>query len=188
MLALGGLLAVLCGGCPVNLEDVLDELEELELNINRTVNVVQQEDPREVVLPAGLEDRGDTIIIDNSVTVVNDVQEDLVVEELPTTNLLGFENLTGADIYLTYAVDGEVQGVLVFDGETLLLEYDCFDLLEMISEEDFDPVTGVFLDEFDLTGIDFVSGLDFFCGEALIVTVDPVNVTGSVETIDLLPQ
>lgn len=187
MIAIGGLLAVVCGGCPVDIEDVLDELDDLELNLNRTVNVIQQEDPRDVVLPVGLEDRGNTIIINNNVTVVNNVQEDLVVEVLPTINLLGFENLTGSDIYLTYAVDGDVQGILVYDGETLLLEYDCFEFVEMISEEDFDPFTGLFLDEFDLVGVDFVSGFDFFCGEALIITVDPFTLTASAETIDLLP-
>lgn len=181
------LLTGIMAGCPINFEDVLDELEELELTIDRSVNIIQQEDPREVVvLPGDFYDRGDTIIIADDADVIVDISEDLVLIELPDTTLVGFENLTGFDVYITYAVDGEIQGVLVYDGETLLLEYPCLTLIELFSEEDFDPLSGVFWDEYDLSGIDFINPFDFECGDAIIITIDPYSLTASAERIDLI--
>jgi hypothetical protein len=187
---LAGVAVLLLGivaGCPVDFGDVLDDLEDLELTIDQSVNIIQEEDPREVVvLPADFDDRGDTIIIADDADVIVDVSEDLVIVELPDITLVGFENLTGFDVYITYAVDGELQGVLVYRNETLLLEYPCLTLIELIAEEDFDPLTGSFLDEYDLTGIDFVNPFDFECGDALIITIDPFALTASTERIDLI--
>lgn len=178
------LLVVLVGGCPTDFEDVL---QNLELTIDNSVGVIQTDDPRDiVVLPDEFDDRGDTIIIDDSADVIADITDDLTVEVLPDITILGFENLTGYDIYVTYAVDGEDQGVLVYDGETLLLEYNCLTFIELVWEEDFDPVTGVFVDEYDLSDTNFLSPLDFDCGEALIVTIDPFGVSATAELIDLV--
>ncbi len=186
---LAGLLAITLGatGCDINIGDLLDDLEELELTINQAVTVVQQEDPRTATLPGGAVARGDTIIINNNVTVINDVSDDLVLVEVPDITLVGFENLTGFDIYLTYFADGELQGILVLDGETLLLDYPCLDLIELLSEEDFDPVTGLFEGEYDLTGTDFVNPVDFDCGFAIIITIDEFSVGATSEMIDLVP-
>lgn len=187
---LAGVAVLLLGimaGCPIDFGDMLDELEDLELTIDRSVNIIQEDDPRDVViLPADFYDRGDTIIIADDADVIVDVSQDLVLVELPDTTLVGFENLTGFDVYITYAADGEIQGVLVYDGETLLLEYPCLTLIELFSEEDFDPLSGVFLDEYDLSGIDFVNPFDFECGDAIIITIDPFSLTASAERIDLI--
>ena len=187
---LAGVAVLLLGimaGCPIDFGDMLDELEDLELTIDRSVNIIQEDDPRDVViLPADFYDRGDTIIIADDADVIVDVSQDLVIVELPDITLVGFENLTGFDVYITYAVDDEIQGVLVYDGETLLLEYPCLTLIELFSEEDFDPLSGVFLDEYDLSGIDFVNPFDFECGDAIIITIDPFSLTASAERIDLI--
>lgn len=187
---LAGVAVLLLGimaGCPIDFGDVLDELEDLELTIDRSVNIIQEDDPRDVViLPADFYDRGDTIIIADDADVIVDVSQDLVIVELPDITLVGFENLTGFDVYITYAVDDEIQGVLVYDSETLLLEYPCLTLIELFSEEDFDPLSGVFLDEYDLSGIDFVNPFDFECGDAIIITIDPFSLTASAERIDLI--
>lgn len=176
----------LATGCTLDVNSALDALSQIEEALTSEVDSIQLEDPRDANLPVGLVEQGDTIIIDNSVTVVNNVSEDLVIEELPDITLLGFENITGADIYLQYLVDGELQGVLVFDGETLLLEYPCLDEVEILSEQDFDPETGVLIVEFDLSGSIFLNGFDFYCGEALIITIDPFSLTASAEAIDLV--
>jgi hypothetical protein len=186
-LAVGLAVCLAATGCNLDLEDVLDELEELELTIDRSVNVIQADDPRTVILPTEFDDRGDTIIIDNGVDVIVDVSEQLVIAELPNITLVGFENVTGYDIYVTFLVDGDLQGVLVFDGETLLLEYPCLSLIELLDEEDFDPFSGVFIDEFDLRGTDFWNPFDFECGDAIIITIDPFAVSATAERIDLIP-
>ena len=187
---LAGVAVLLLGimaGCPIDFGDMLDELEDLELTIDRSVNIIQEDDPRDVViLPADFYDRGDTIIIADDADVIVDVSQDLVIVELPDITLVGFENLTGFDVYITYAVDDEIQGVLVYDSETLLLEYPCLTLIELFSEEDFDPLSGIFLDEYDLSGIDFVNPFDFECGDAIIITIDPFSLTASAERIDLI--
>jgi hypothetical protein len=181
---LSGLVASGCG--VLGGGDVLEDLEDLELRIDRSVNIIQEDDPRRVAPPAGFVDRGDTVIIADDVDIIVDVSEDLVVEELPDITLVGLENLTGYDIYVTYAVDGDVQGALVYEGETLLLEYFCLEVIELILEEDFDPVTGLFVDEFDLGNAEFINPFDFECGEALIITFDPVEVIAVPERIDLV--
>ena len=182
LVALGGLLA----GCSTDFtEDLLDALEELEIEIGDRVTVIQDRDPRRETLPVGLVEREETIIIADDADVIISITDQLVVEELPDITLLGIENDTGYDIYVRYAVDGLIQGVLVYEGETLLLEYPCLDAIELLSEEDFDPVTGVFVEEYDLTGIEFLNGIDFYCGEAVIVNIDPYGVDATIETVDL---
>jgi len=186
-LAIGLVACLAAAGCNFDFEEVLDELEELELTIDRSVNIIQDDDPRTVILPDAFYDRGDTIIIGDDVDVIVDVSTQLVIEELPDITLVGLENVTGFDIYLTFYVDGDLQGVLVFNGETLLLEYPCLSLIELIGEEDFDPFSGVFVDEFDLTGTDFFNPVDFDCGDAIIITIDPFAVSATAERIDLIP-
>ena len=145
---------------------------------------MQAVDPRVAVLPTDLDESD--IIINNNVVVVNNVQQDLIVEELPDTTLLGFENITGFDAHITYLADGVLQGILVFDGETLLLDYPCLSDVELIAEEHFDVVTGVLVESFDLQGFIFFNPDDFLCGDALILTFDPVEIFVEATPIDLL--
>ncbi len=183
------LIGATMGGCPdIELEDVL---EELEININQVVSDVQTIDPRsnDLIL---LGDAADTVVvIEDNADVIVDIRDQLVVEELLDINLIGFENLTGFDVYLVFLVDGIEQGVFVFDGETLLLEYPCIEQLQLLAEEDYDPFTGEFLGDFDLSGLNYFNGdffaapQDFYCGDALILTIDPIAITAEADLIDL---
>jgi hypothetical protein len=138
-------------------------------------------------LPPVLVQEGDTILIDNSVTIIDNPAQDIVVVELPNQTVLGFENDTGWDIYIQYFADGELQGVYVYDGEALLLEYPCLNVIELSSEDDVDPDTGLLVDSFDLTGADFFNPGDFACGDAFILNFDPSSVNARTEVVDLLP-
>lgn len=179
---------MMVGGCGFDLGDLLDDLDldDIELNIDRSVNVVQTVDPRGAPLPPPIVDRGDTIIITDNATVVTDVSTDLIIEELPDITLLGLENITEFDIFLEFFVDDTLQRVLIFSGETLLIEYPCLGVIELVSEEDYDPIDGFFVDAFDLSGSQFVNPFDFECGDAVIVTIDPFAVDIQTERIDLV--
>jgi hypothetical protein len=174
---------LMAGGCLSgdDIEDILDELDDLELSLIDEVGVIQDEDPTVVILP----DDSPEVIIDNDATVIIDPSEQLIVEELPDITLLGFDNLTGFDTFITYAVDGQVQGVFVFDGEALLIEYPCLFDVELIAEDHFDIFTGELVESFEYQGLFFEEGLDFFCGEAFIFTFDPEGVFAGAETIPL---
>jgi hypothetical protein len=169
-------------GCGAQVSDLL---ANLELQIISSVDRIQTEDPRTIVLPPPIVDRGDAILIEEEVEIIISIQEQLVIETLPDITLLGFENLTGYDIYLTYLADGVVQEVFVFNGETLLLEYPCLDSVQLLVEEDYN-VFGEFVQSIDLFA-DYFNPEDFFCGEALILTLDPFEVSASIEVIDLFP-
>ncbi len=174
-------------GCGVQVDGVQigDLLADIDLQLNSSVDRIQTRDPRTIVLPPTIVDRGDTILIEEDVDIIISVEEQLVIEELPDITLLGFENLTGFDIYLTYLADGVVQEVFVFDGETLLLEYPCLDAVQLLTEEDYDAFNE-FVQSFDLEA-DYFNPEDFFCGEALILTLDPFDVSASIVIIDLAP-
>lgn len=162
-----------------DLKDLIDSLDDIEVQINGQVNNLQAEDPRTVVLPPAVVQGGDTVIINNDVTIINDVRTDVVVEELPDSLLLGFENLTGYDIYIQYYADNDLQGIFVYDGETLLLDYPCLGSVEIVSEDDFDPFSGVLVDSYDLSGF-FSNPEDFECGDAFIMTFDFDSITAGV--------
>ncbi|MBI5764740.1 MAG: hypothetical protein HZA51_14585 [Planctomycetes bacterium] len=136
-------------------------------------------------LPPVLIDQGDSIIIDASVTIIVNPAVDIVPADLPNVTVLGFENDTDWDIYIKYFADGELQGIYVYQGEVLLLEYPCLDVIELISEDDIDPFTGELVDSFDLIGDDFFNPEDFFCGDAVIFNFNPVSALPDVEIVDL---
>ena len=138
-------------------------------------------------LPPVLVQEGDTILIDASVTIIDDPAQDILVVELPDSTVLGFENDTGWDIYIQYFADGELQAVYVYDGEALLLEYPCLSVIELISEDDIDPDTGLLVDSFDLTGDNYFNPDDFVCGDAFILNFDPYSIYARAEVVDLLP-
>lgn len=176
------LSASLFAGCgAINIDG--DDIAALLAN---AVDLIQTR-PQPQELPPVLVDRGDTILIDASVTVIVNPAEDIVIAELPNLTVLGFENDTDWDMYIKYYADGELQGIYVYQGEALLLEYPCLDLVELISEDDIDPVTGELVDSFDLTGSDFFNPDDFVCGDAFILNFDPFSVTARAEVVDLTP-
>jgi hypothetical protein len=146
---------------------------------------LQTEDPRDIELPSMLSVEDDEVVIDPNALLITAGAE-LGVAELPDVIVLGFENLTGFDIYVTYRTDGEPQSTYVFAGETLLLEYPCLSDVQLVSEEDFDPLTGFRVWSFALDSV-FLNPVDFLCGDALLLTFDPEAVSATVERIDLLP-
>jgi hypothetical protein len=180
------MVVVLClstslfAGCNGALNIDGDDIAALLANAVGLIQTRQQE------LPPVLE--GDhTILIDNSVTIINNPAQDIIVVELPNRTVLGFENDTGWDIYIQYFADNELQGVYVYDGEALLLDYPCLSVIELVSEDDVNPNTGELENWYDLTGSDFFNPDDFLCGDALILTFDPFSVTARAEVVDLLP-
>jgi len=65
--------------------------------------------------------------------------------------------------------------VYVYDGETLLLEYPCLNVLELIQEDHVDPYR-LLVESFDLTGTNFFNPDDFICGDAFILNFDPSSI------------
>lgn len=59
-------------------------------------------------------------------------------------------------------------------------------MIELISEDDVHPVTGVLVDAFDLTGVNYFNPEDFGCGDAFILSIAPSSVSARTEVIDLL--
>lgn len=182
-LAMAAVLGFGMGGCPDEIEDILDDLEEIEINVDNSVNSVQTDIVTDDELPDDLIDEGDTIIIADDATIITDISSDLIITELPDITLVGFENLTDLDAYYTYFVDGQFQGIFVFSGETLLIEYPCLSDIEISTEEYFDPFTGEFIEGFDVGAV-FFNPDDFICGDALIITFDVDDIF--VETIPLV--
>ncbi len=174
-------------GCNLSVNDQ-SVLVQDQTQIEAAVNQVQVQDPRTAALPPDVTTQGDVVVLDPQVVFVDSVPQDLVVTELPDITLLGIENQTTNDIFVRYEADGQEQGVFVYDGETLLLKYPCLTTLSLLSEDDFDTSSGVLVDTFDLTGIDYTNPADFICGDAFIVTLDPNNVIGQFHAIDLQPQ
>lgn len=148
------------------------------------VNFIQT---RPQVLPPVLVDRGDSILVDNSVTIIVNPALDIIPAQLPDITVLGFENDTDWDIYIKYYADDVLQGIYVYQGEALLLSYPCLEIVELISEDDIDPFTGELVESYDLFGFDYYNPEDFFCGDALILTFDPFSVSATAEIIDLWP-
>lgn len=153
-------------GCPGDFDDFL---EEIEIDIDRSPDIIQGG----FLPPPGFTEE---IIIEERVEVITDITQPIFVEDLDFV-VLGFENLTGFDIYLEYVItdpfEGEIfQSVLVFDGELLLLEYPCFDFMDLLIEDHFVPGTNVFVEGFDLN-IPYDEGFEYFCGDALIITFTP---------------
>lgn len=126
------------------------------------------------------------IFLDPNVGPIADIDRDISGDRLGRTTLVGFENLTGFDIYLEYEVNGRFQSVFVAVDETLLLDYGCIDTIRLLLEQDYSPNSGRLVQEFDLGGATFFSPEDFFCGEAFIISIDSTSIIGTPERIDLV--
>lgn len=184
---MGGLL-ILAGvgatGCIVG-ENAEDAVEALSEALDEFIEELQELDPRVVVLPPGFRERGDQIVIDDDVEIIDDVLEDLDDDDLASINLLGFENLTGFDVFISFEADGEFQGILVFDGETLLLEYDCLTDVNLLGQDNFDVESGVFVEGFDFSDALFLNPDDFLCGDGIILTLEAGSADLLVDIFEL---
>jgi hypothetical protein len=184
--------ALVAAGCAVNLQLPNGNAGGAGIDtgalgsLETAAGTVQTVDPRDAALPDALAAAGDTIVIDPNVQVIVNVQVDLPAENLPDSTVLGFDNQTGFDLFLQYLANDELQGIYVYDGETLLLDYPCLDRIEMLSEDDIDPISGFVVDSFDLAGV-FLNPDDFLCGDALILPFSASTVDVTVELIALVP-
>ncbi len=178
-------LSLVTGGCPdlSELEEINIDLGDIATSIGNEVDVIQTQDPNTIILPDDLDDE---IIISDDVTIIDDIETDIIITELPDATLLGLENVTGFDGYYRFLADGVLQGVFVFDGETLLLDFPCLSDIELLSEEYFDPFSGELVDAFDDTGVIFTNPFDFECGDAFIITFDVDGIFAGVD-ITLIP-
>ena len=174
-------LPFLMGGCTINVAGLEDAVSRLA----QAVELVQINDPRDVELPDALVEIGGEVVLDSDVDVIVDIEEDLDVVYLPDSTVVGFDNQTGLDIYLQFYADDELQGVYVFDGETLLLDYPCLTSIELATEDDIDPVTGFIIDSFELSGTYFNPD-DFICGDAIIFPFEPAATEIVIEIVDLI--
>lgn len=184
MLAMS-LLAIAPAGCGVSLGGVVSRLQNVQNRIIAAINRIQDRDPRMIALPSDAVADGDTVVIDRKATIVTNITQDITVETLPNITLLAFENRTGFDSFVDYAVDGELQSIFVLDGESLLIDYPCLTTIDILSRDDFDPVTGDLVGSFDLSFVLLDRGSEFDCGDAVIITLDTFGVTTASEFIDL---
>ena len=120
-----------------------------------------------------LERRPDLVVIGNAVRADN---PEAVV-------LLVLENLTGHDLSIGFEIDGAPDGALVFNGESLVIEFDCFETVALVFEDRFDPQTGLFIEGFDLLDAQVSRPTDFSCGEAVIFTLEESEILISTEPV-----
>jgi hypothetical protein len=192
LVLLAATIPYLSGGCTINLNPgILDgsggdgTAGTSVTRLESAVGIVQTTDPRDAGLPDTLVDAGDTVLLDPDADVIVNVERDLVLIELPDSTILGFDNQTGLDIYVRFLADNELQSVYVYDGETLLLDYPCLSVIELLSEDDILPGTGVVVDSFPLYEV-YVNPDDFICGDAVILPFESQSVDIVVEYIDLV--
>jgi hypothetical protein len=152
--------------------------------LSGAVGIVQTTDPRYADLPDELVAEGDTVIIDADVDVIVDIEDDLTVIDLPDSTVVGFDNTTGFDLFIRFLADGQLQGVYVYDGETLLLDYPCLGEIVLLSEDDIDPFTGVVVDSYGLDEV-YLNPDDFLCGDAIIFPFEAETLEIVVEYVDL---
>lgn len=169
-------------GCQTDLTELLGLLENFEININTSVNQLQTQDPRDpnFNLPGQRQ-----LMITDGVDLITDPSGQIDPDGFDDSMLVGFQNTSGWDMYVEFEVDAMPQSIYVFDGETVLLEYPCAQSLEVVLEEDYDPLTYDLLNEIDWTGTLFANPDDFDCGAALIVTLDGTSVNAEPDLIDL---
>ncbi|MCB9851717.1 MAG: hypothetical protein H6819_01375 [Phycisphaerales bacterium] len=169
-------------GCQTDLTELLRELQNFDLSILSNVNQLQTVDPRNpgVNLPGGRNP-----MITDGVDQITDPGDQIDPDTFEDSFLMGIENTSAYDMYVEYLVDDVMQAVYVFEGETLLLEYECASSVEITLEEDYDPFDFTLVEMHDWTGTIFNSPDDFECGAAMIVTLDGVTVSAEPDVINL---
>lgn len=163
-----------------DLEDVLDEIEDA---LDDTYIAIQQQSQTSIIVP----DTGGNldVVLSQNVLVVDDPSADLAFVSLPNIVLLGFENLSGLDLFVVYRVDGVEQSIFVYDGETVLLSYPCFADFELIADYAYEPFSGAYFGLVEYQDFYFVNPTDFICGDYLLITYEPDRVIAEPLTIDL---
>jgi hypothetical protein len=191
---------VLLGGCPPTTQPLpvkpligVDSLTSAEFAAINAPPVLQQGatlDTAGIVpppnLPAALDNLGDTVALSSDATVIIDLA---TFNPPPAAEfiLLGLQNFTNFDIFVHYTVDGAAQGVLVLDGQMLLIEYPCLNSVELSLEDDFDIGTGDYSGSFDLSTTQLFNPDDFVCGDALVLVFLPDALVAYAQSADAFP-
>ncbi len=173
-----------CAGTGVNAGGVPGSSGQIAAALAAALEVIQVEDPQFIALPEAAVQRGDVVEISPQVIQIASVDE-LTVNPLPGVTVLGFKNRSGFDIFFRYVADGEPQAVFVFDQETLVLQYPCLHTIEFLTQDEFEPVTGVFVDSFPVSLVVLSNPTAFRCGEAIVLRIETAGVVSSTQVIAL---
>lgn len=158
-LAASGVLSLV--GCvpPEQLESLVNSVAAA---VNDTIDNLQETDIFNGPRPQGADDRGFDVDLRDGVNVITDPEVDLRDIKVDAATLLAFDNDTRFDMFIDFEVDGVPQSVLVYAGETTLLEYPCFATIVPLAEWDFDPASGDYVGGYDLGG---TPNMDMFPGD-----------------------
>lgn len=178
--------ATLLAGCGGTTVTPGGSSEQLLARLSAAIGVVQIEDPRFIALPDAAIQRGDIVSIDPDAIQITTVEQ-LVVNPLPDMTVLALKSISGFDIFIRYIADGEPQAVFVYDNETLVLQYPCIRTLEFVTQDEFEPVTGLFVDTFPVSTELLNNPVNFTCGDAIVLAMDAEGVVPSTQVIPLTP-
>ena len=143
----------------------------LAAQISAAAGAIQDQDPTgdpaALTLPKDLTVRGDRMMLAPGASVITDAGSQLA--PLADTALVALQNATGFDMYVRFAVDGAEQGLLIYSGQSLLIQYPCPETIVLLSEDLFELGTGQFVSSYDLLQTTFVGQADFQCGDLLVI-------------------
>ncbi len=182
MVALGLVAGVGNTGCNTDLTALVQELGNFDFSgLLGAVGQLQSVDPRGpgVMLP---DDREVNVI--EGANFITDFENQLGPQGFEDSVLVGFENVSDADMFIEYTVGDMPQALFVFDGEALFFEYPCADSIAVTRFESYDPDTFDLLDEQDLADTTFAAEDDFECGDVLFLEFDGTDVT-QVDDLDI---
>jgi hypothetical protein len=125
----------------------------------------------------------DEFLLTADASIVSDVAE-IPVDIVPDITVLTFENFTDFDVAISYFIEGIPQSVLVPFGQAVSIEYDpCLADAQLDYEDDFDPITGLYVGSFDLIDVALVEGADYLCGDEIFFTFYPDTVSASAQPL-----
>ncbi len=146
--------------------------------LNSNINSLQTLDPRALSgLPPG-------VAADFYGDFLDDPAAQFTELELENSVILGFENMTPNDVYVTYRVDGVTQSVYVIQDQTVVIGYGCLSIVELVSQTQYDIGTGAAAGTFDFVLGPLVKPADFTCGQILILSIGDLGIASLANVID----
>ena len=133
----GGVLAA--AGC-VPPPTQADLLRGLVVQIDATIDGIQNIDPTTINLPDAIDAEGEVDL--GQAGFLDSLEGDLANVDLSKITVLGFENETASDVLVTYKADDAANSVWILSGRTLFLVYDCLTQVLVETLTDVDPDTG----------------------------------------------
>ncbi len=176
-------------GCTglISPEEIAALLARAEDAVNSVIDNIQEQNP--FVVPGDV-DLPDGVVVDPDpeVLVIDDFNEDVNYDALYNSTFLAFTNLTGFDIVVDYVVTVGTtviqDSVFVYDGESVILGYDCADIVAVIAEYDFE-FDGTFVQDFQFTSLISIRYVNFDCGQLIEYEFTPDEVTVLPQYVDL---